>query len=121
MGRIDEAGGQKWAYMCLCRAEDSSELSEDLLRYKANLIREVLSANLTNAVLYRIARLQGEVDALTGAYTRRVLEEKLQAEYDRAIRYRHPFCLVMVDVDRVQEHQRSVRPRRRRPCPARPG
>jgi diguanylate cyclase (GGDEF)-like protein len=92
-------GEQKWAYMCLCRAGESSPMSEDLTLYKASLIREVLSANLTNAVLYRIALLQSEVDSLTGTCTRRVLEDRLQTEFDRAARYGRPFCITVVDVD----------------------
>jgi diguanylate cyclase (GGDEF)-like protein len=96
---IGNEGEQKCAYMCLCRAAKSSSISEDLLLYKASLIREVLSANLTNAVLYRIALLQSEVDSLTGTCTRRVLEDRLQAEFDRAARYGRPFCITVVDVD----------------------
>jgi diguanylate cyclase (GGDEF)-like protein len=104
IGGLDDGGGKpKWAYMCLCRAQESSPMSGDVLRYKAKLIQEVLGANLTNAVLYKIARLQGEVDSLTGACTRRVLEDKLQAEYERAVRYGHPFCLVVVDIDEFKK------------------
>ncbi len=91
--------GQQRAYMCLCRAAQSPAMSEDLFLYKASLIREVLSANLTNAVLYRIALLQSEVDSLTGTCTRRVLEERLQSEFDRASRYGRPFCIAVVDID----------------------
>jgi diguanylate cyclase (GGDEF)-like protein len=99
VGGLNGNDDQKWAYMCLCRAEGQAATSDDVLRYKASLVREVLGANLTNAVLYKVARLQGEVDSLTGAYTRRVMEDKLQAEFDRAVRYGHPFCLVVMDVD----------------------
>lgn len=102
-GLNGDGGDSRWAYMCLCREENLAEGSEDLLRYKAGLIREVLSANLTNAVLYKLARLQSEVDALTGACTRRVLEDKLQAEFDRAVRYKRTFCIVMVDVDEFKK------------------
>ncbi len=99
IGGFEQDGEQKWAYMCMCRTEESSPTSEDVLRYKASLIREVLGANLTNAVLYRLACLQSEVDSLTKVYTRRILEEKLQAEFDRSVRYNRPFCLAVVDVD----------------------
>ncbi|MCJ7544077.1 MAG: diguanylate cyclase [Phycisphaerae bacterium] len=95
---------QRWAYMCMCCTTEASPMaSRDVLRYKAGLIQEVLGANLTNAVLYKIARLQGEVDSLTGACTRRVLEDKLQAEFERAVRYGHPFCLVVVDIDEFKK------------------
>jgi len=90
---------RRCAYMCLCRASDAPPMSQDLFLYKAGLIREVLSANLTNAVLYRIALMQSEVDSLTGTYTRRVLEDRLQTEFNRAVRYERPFCIAVVDVD----------------------
>ena len=100
VGGLDENDSrQKWAYMCMCRAKNSCPMSREVLQYKADLIREVLGANLTNAVLYKIARLQSEVDSLTGVYTRRVLEDKLQVEFGRAVRYGHPFCIAVVDVD----------------------
>jgi diguanylate cyclase (GGDEF)-like protein len=94
-----EGHEQRYAYMCLCRANGTPPMSQDLFLYKAGLIREVLSANLTNAVLYRIALMQSEVDSLTGTYTRRVLEDRLQTEFNRAARYGRPFCITVVDVD----------------------
>ncbi len=97
LGTEDEP--DRWAYMCLCNMDADEEVSSDLLSYKGGLVRDVLSANLTNALLYSIARTQSEVDSLTGAATRRVLEEKLQEECERASRYGHTFCTVVVDVD----------------------
>lgn len=38
-------------------------------------------------------------DALTKLYNRRTLESKLLAEWERFIRYKEPFCLIMVDID----------------------
>ncbi len=94
---------ERRGYLCLCRLHPSARAGEDLLRYKGALLREVLSANLTNARLYQQARHDSETDPLTGARTRRVLEEKLETEHDRAARYARPFCVAIVDVDRFKE------------------
>jgi len=98
-GMGGEESPTRWAYMCLCSVKAAEEVSSDLLSYKGGLVRDILSANLTNALLYSIARTQSRKDSLTGAATRRVLEEKLQAECDRSTRYGHPFCVVVADVD----------------------
>jgi len=71
----------------------------DLLSYTSDLLGDVLSASLTNAIVYKDARHRNEVDALTGANTRWLLEQKLEQEYDRAVRYHHPFSVGMMDVD----------------------
>lgn len=38
-------------------------------------------------------------DELTGAYSSREFENRLQEEYDRAIRYNHTLSLVLIDID----------------------
>jgi diguanylate cyclase (GGDEF)-like protein len=72
------------------------------MKYKAGLASEILSASLTNAALYQQAKRDSQTDHLTGAGTRRVLEVELEAEHERAVRYGHPFCVVIVDVDRFK-------------------
>ena len=95
--------GQRQGFLCLCRLSEEAKATPDLLVYKGALLREVLSANLTNARLYQQARHDSQTDPLTGAKTRRVLEEKLETEHDRAVRYGHPFCVAIVDVDRFKD------------------
>lgn len=62
-----------------------------------------LVARLRTAL--RIKSLQDQLrelsirDPLTALYNRRHLDERLQAEFSRATRYRHPFSCAMVDVD----------------------
>jgi diguanylate cyclase (GGDEF)-like protein len=94
----DGGQGERTGYLCLCQL-DSMAAAPEIISYKGGLVREVLSANLTNARLYQEARRRSEVDALTETATRRVLEEKLEAEFDRAVRYQHAFCVAMLDVD----------------------
>jgi diguanylate cyclase (GGDEF)-like protein len=84
-------------YLCMCQIESGE--STELLAYKGELVREILSTNLTNARLYEEARRQSQTDVLTGVCSRSVLEDRLAVESERAIRYPAPFCLAIVDVD----------------------
>jgi len=42
---------------------------------------------------------QARTDYLTGALNRRAMEEACLHEVERSIRYRHPLCMIMVDID----------------------
>jgi diguanylate cyclase (GGDEF)-like protein len=42
---------------------------------------------------------QARTDYLTGAMNRRAMEEAVLREVSRSIRYSHPLCMVMIDVD----------------------
>jgi len=90
---------KKRAYLCMCNMDHSIMRCPGLIKYKAGLVSEVLNASLANAELYQQVKHDSETDYLTGAKTRRVLEEKLEAEHERALRYKHPFCVILVDVD----------------------
>jgi len=87
--------------LCMCRLNETA--GEDTLRlYKAALLQEVLDVNLTNARLYqnyRKAQRDSETDLLTGVASRRVLEQMLNAEFARAVRYNHGFSVAILDVD----------------------
>jgi len=89
-------------FLCMCCFNSSSLGDEKLLLYKASLLKEILSINLTNAKLYhnyQQVRRESERDALTDVGSRRILEQVLKAEYDRSIRYKHCFSVAIVDVD----------------------
>ena len=90
-------------YLCMCSMDPAAAGSADLMKYKARLISEILSASLTNAKLYQQTKQDSQTDSLTGANTRRVLKERLEAEHHRAVRYKHPFCIAIVDIDRFKE------------------
>lgn len=93
-------------FLCMCGLDQSSCASQELQLYKASLLRELLSANLTNAKLYqnyRQARQDSETDPLTRLGTRRVLERVLKAECARAERYNRPFSIAIVDMDNFKE------------------
>jgi diguanylate cyclase (GGDEF)-like protein/putative nucleotidyltransferase with HDIG domain len=86
-------------YLCMCALSVSSTMNRELTSYKAKLTREILNAHLNNASLYQQARLTSLTDALTGTGSRKLLEDKLQAEYARAKRYKHPFSIAIIDLD----------------------
>ncbi|HAU36924.1 MAG TPA: hypothetical protein DCX07_04320 [Phycisphaerales bacterium] len=90
---------EQQGFLCMCHLGEHTSGTDRLIRYKAELVREILGANLTNARLYQEARLQSRVDSLTGVNTRRVLEERLESEHDRSDRYGGTFCLTILDVD----------------------
>jgi diguanylate cyclase (GGDEF)-like protein len=87
------------AYLCMCHIDPRLRQDSRLAAYTAELVQEVLGANLTNARLYRQARRQRDVDLLTGAATRQVLETRLGAEVERCLRYGRPLSLAVLDVD----------------------
>ena len=92
-----DLGGR--GFFCVCTSDKDADDLQEVLKYKAELLGEILSVSLANAALYERAKRDSLTDPLTGACTRRVLEEKLEAEHARALRYGHPCCLVILDVD----------------------
>ena len=91
--------GRYTGFLCMCDLSVSAATNRELLSYKARLAREILSSHLTNARLYQQARLTSLTDALTGVGSRKLLEDKLQAECARARRYERPFSVAIIDLD----------------------
>jgi len=90
---------QLTGYLCMCGLAHGSIVNRELTSYKAKLTREILTSHLTNASLYHQARLTSLTDALTGVGSRRLLEDKLEAECARAKRYKRPFSVAIIDLD----------------------
>jgi len=86
-------------FVCMCGLNAACTANKELTSYKARLAREILVAHLTNALRYQQARLTSLTDALTGVGSRKLLEDKLQEEYDRAKRYKRPFAVAIFDLD----------------------
>lgn len=70
--------------------------AQDSLQYQVALATEELRRQKDAAE--QVAR----VDALTGVASRRALTERADLEIQRALRYRQPLCVVMVDIDRFK-------------------
>jgi len=93
-------------FLCMCRFNPESTTSAEARIYKAALLQEALSANLTNATLYQSykkARKDSEIDPLTGVGSRRILEQVINTEYARALRYNRCFSLGIVDLDNFKQ------------------
>jgi diguanylate cyclase (GGDEF)-like protein len=86
-------------YLCMCGLAASNAANRELTLYKAKLTREIVIAHLTNATRYQQARLTSLTDPLTGVGSRRLHEDKLQEESDRAKRYKRPFSVAIIDLD----------------------
>jgi len=86
-------------YLCMCCLADSVATNRELTSYKAKLTREILNSHLANAKLYQEARLTSLTDALTAVGSRKLLEDKLQAECTRAKRYKRQFSIAIIDLD----------------------
>ncbi len=86
-------------YLCMCGLAPSNASNRELTLYKAKLAREIVIAHLTNATRYQQARLTSLTDPLTGVGSRRLHEDKLQEECDRAKRYKRPFSIAIIDID----------------------
>jgi len=96
---LSEKDGDLKGFLCMCDLTASAAMNRELISYKARLTKEILSSHLTNARLYQQARLTSLTDALTGAGSRKLLEDKLQAECARAKRYERPFSVAIIDID----------------------
>jgi len=99
LGLNENIKEQLSGYLCMCGLAHSSIVNRELISYKAKLTREILTSHLTNASLYHQARITSLTDALTGVGSRRLLEDKLEAECARAKRYKRSFSVAIIDLD----------------------
>ncbi|MFC1781242.1 diguanylate cyclase [Planctomycetota bacterium] len=95
----DSENKKLYGYLCMCGLANSNNLNKELTGYKANLTKEILDSHLTNASLYQHARLTSLTDALTGIGSRKLLEDRLQTEAERAKRYKRSFSVAIIDLD----------------------
>ena len=72
--------------------------SESELRF-LRLLGDQAALAIEKARLYRFISFQAHTDSLTGLPNRRSFDLRLEDEIRRAIRYHHPFSLVMMDLD----------------------
>lgn len=66
-----------------------------IYRTNRRLVREIAARQSAEEQLRHLS----ETDALTGLANRRAFDQQLNKEFQRYLRYRHPFCVVMVDID----------------------
>ena len=73
--------------------------TEEVVKYTASLIRNILGINILNARLYQKTQRLALIDGLTGLYNKDIFMEFLRKECDHSERDRSPFFLSIIDVD----------------------
>ena len=73
--------------------------TEEVVKYTASLIRNILGINILNARLYQKTQRLALIDGLTGLYNKDIFLEFLRKECDHSERDRSPFFLSIIDVD----------------------
>lgn len=68
----------------------------------AQTVAERLALAITNTQLRETLRQQSIRDPLTNLFNRRYMEETLDRELARALRYQRPLSLIMLDIDRFK-------------------
>jgi diguanylate cyclase (GGDEF)-like protein len=86
-------------YLCMCGLSEQVVKNKELLCYKADLVRSILNSHLTNAMRYQNVKRISLTDALTGVGSRKLLENRLEAERSRSERYRCPYSVAIIDLD----------------------
>ena len=97
-----DSDAEEEGWLCLCEFCELTEADRQLLFCKAEMVSNFLGDVLSNSVIHAEALSCSYTDALTGVGSRVFLEEALEREYARAVRYGHPFALAMVDLDRLK-------------------
>jgi diguanylate cyclase (GGDEF)-like protein len=85
--------------LCICALDAAAAANKELITYKAKLVREILNAHLTNARLYQEVRLTSLTDPLTHVGSRKLLEDRLEAQCALAKRYNRSFTVAIIDLD----------------------
>ena len=71
--------------------------TEDLLLLE--ILADIAGTTLTRLTLEERLEALATIDGLTGIYNRRTWMERAENELERAIRYKYPFSVVMLDID----------------------
>ena len=77
-------------------------MAERIAASQENLQQQVAVATEELRQQKEAAEMLARVDALTGVASRRAFTERAELEIQRALRYRQPLCVVMVDLDRFK-------------------
>ena len=101
-GNAPDSVAPSAGFLCLCGWGSLEKPSGELLAYKAVKAQDILGATFSNAIRFHQTHRRSITDALTGLWTRRALQERLQEEVERALRYDVPFCLAFLDVDHLK-------------------
>lgn len=83
---------------CLVTKSTDEELSKQELYYIQQLTKQT-ATTITRANVYADILKHATLDALTGFYNRRQLDERIKQETASAKRKKTPLCAIMIDID----------------------
>ena len=83
---------------CIAAKSMGCEISESDINYLEQLAKQS-SATINRANVYAEILKHATLDALTGFYNRRQLEERIKQETAKAKRQKTPLCAIMIDID----------------------
>lgn len=83
---------------CIAAKSMCGELCEVDISYLEQLAKQS-SATINRAIVYAEILKHATLDALTGFYNRRQLEERIKQETAKAKRQKTPLCAIMTDID----------------------
>ncbi|HOJ93108.1 MAG TPA: GGDEF domain-containing protein [Dictyoglomaceae bacterium] len=86
---------EKYNYGFIGIGETNSYKTQDIVKS----IFYHLTIALENAFLYEYNERLSNLDSLTGVYNKRKLDEFLEIETERALRFGHPLSLLFIDLD----------------------
>lgn len=85
------------------RLKEEKTPTEEEINLLATLANQAAIA-IDNARLYAQTQVLAITDSLTQLYNRRLFQERLSEEIDRAIRFQHPLSLLMLDIDHFKDY-----------------
>ncbi|HPZ08931.1 MAG TPA: sensor domain-containing diguanylate cyclase [Candidatus Eremiobacteraeota bacterium] len=86
--------------------QKSNTYTQDDLNLLSTLANQA-AISVTNAQLYEKTHNMATTDGLTGLYTHRYFQEKIEEEIQKAQRYKTTMAMIMVDTDHFKEYNDS--------------
>ena len=83
---------------CIAAKSTGDDITETDVNYLEQLAKQS-SATINRANVYAEILKHATLDALTGFYNRRQLEERIKQETAKAKRQKTPLCAIMIDID----------------------
>ena len=71
------------------------------------MVANQVALTIANARLYTKTRQLSVTDELTGLYNRRFFTQSLHVEWKRAVRFKRPLSLIMIDIDNFKSYNDS--------------
>jgi diguanylate cyclase (GGDEF)-like protein len=88
--------------LCMVSGTRERAVPKNDMKMVADLADRV-AVVVSHAELFAQVEMQAVTDPMTGLYNRRYFEEQLTKELDRYQRFKHPFSLIIVDLDLLKK------------------